>query len=309
MTQPGAIALALSLSLPPALTYADSAERPVLQIEDVLKIADRSQGFIEPSGLALASDGAGYWSVSDDSTGIFRLTPEGRLVPDLAVPLRVRGLEGVVEDGVRSRLLAVQEEGAVIVEVGLTDQAISFHPLSGMSGFERIETMLGSLRSNNGLEGITVDTIRDEVVVVKESQPRLLIRISADLSTILGAVEVSAASGFACEGTDDADLDLSDITFDAARKAFWLLSDEGSCVVLLDPATGQMSEVPLPASAEHPKRRLKNPEGIALDREGTELRVVTDDGKDSRLAIFSIRSQETAEDVSIDQLPQRGITP
>lgn len=301
MTRPGAVALAVALGFLPALTRADMTDRPLLQIEELRKIADRSQGFSEPSGLALASDGTGYWSVSDDSTGIFRLAPEGKLMPDLAIPLRARGLEGVTEDAGRNRQLAVQEEGAVIVSVGLADEAASFHPLSGMTGFESIGPVFGSLTSNNGLEGITVDTIRDEVVVIKESRPRLLIRISADLSTILGAAELTAASGFACEGIDDADVDVSDITFDAARDAFWLLSDEGACVVLLDPETGQMSEVPLPASAEHPKRRLKNPEGIALDRSGTELRVVTDDGKDSRLAIFSILSRETTEDSSIDQ--------
>jgi uncharacterized protein YjiK len=301
MTRPGAVALAVAIVSPVGAAHADNAERMVLQIEEVLKIADRSQGFNEPSGLALASDGADYWSVSDDSAGIFRLTSDGKLMPDLAIPLRVRGLEGVVEDAVRSRVLAVQEEGAVIVALGLKDGSATLHPLSGMAGFDRIKQVFGSLTSNNGLEGITVDTIRDEVVVVKESQPRLLIRISADLSTILGAAELTAASGFACDGTDDADLDVSDIAFDAVRNAFWLLSDEGSCVVLHDPVTGQMSEVPLPASAEHPKRRLKNPEGIALNEDGTEVRVVTDDGKDSRLAIFSVRSQQTAEDVLIDQ--------
>jgi uncharacterized protein YjiK len=293
--------VALALGFLPALTLADGAGPQVLQIEEVRKIADRSQRFNEPSGLALASDGQGYWSVSDDSAGIFRLTAEGKLDPGLGVPLQVTGLEGVVEDSVRGRLLAVQEEDAAIIAVELTDGEVSLHPLSGMSGFARIATIFGPLASNNGLEGITIDTTTDEVVVVKESEPRLMIRISADLSTILGAVELTGASGFACDGTEDAALDVSDITYDAALRAFWLLSDEGSCVVLLDQARGQMSGLTLPASAEHPKRRLQNPEGIALSPDGTELRVVTDDGKDSRLAILSIRFPATAEDVSTDQ--------
>jgi uncharacterized protein YjiK len=301
MTRSGTVGVALALGFLPALTLADGAGQPVLQIEEVRKIADRSQGFSEPSGLALASDGKGYWSVSDDSAGIFRLTPEGKLDSGLGIPLPVKGLEGVVEDTVRGRLLTVREDAAAIVAVGLTDGEATLHPLSGMSGFARIATIFGSIESNNGLEGITINTTTDEVVVVKENRPRLMIRISADLSTILGAVELTGESGFACDGTEDAALDVSDITYDATRKAFWLLSDEGSCVVLLHPATGQMSGLALPASAEHPKRRLKNPEGIALNQDGTELRVVTDDGKDSRLAILSIRFPAPAEDVSVDQ--------
>jgi uncharacterized protein YjiK len=301
MTRSGAVAVAVALGFLPALTQADGAGQPVLQVEDVHKIADRSQGFSEPSGLALASDGKGYWSVSDDSTGIFRLTAEGRLDPALGVALPATGLEGVAEDTVRGRLLAVQEEDATIIAVELTDGETSLHHLSGMSGFARIATIFGEPASNNGLEGITIDTSTDEVLVVKESEPRLIIRISADLSTILGATELTAASGFACDGANDSGLDVSDITYDTARGAFWLLSDEGSCVVFLDPATGLMTGLTLPASVDRPKRRLKNPEGIALNAAGTELRVVTDDGKDSRLAILSIRFSRTAEDGSVDQ--------
>ena len=301
MTRSGAVAAAVALGFLPALTQADDTDRPILQVEEVRKIADRSQGFSEPSGLALASDDQGYWSVSDDSAAIFRLTPGGKLDSGLGIPLPVKGLEGVVEDTVRGRLLAVREDSAAIVAVELTDGEASLHPLSGMSGFARIATIFGSIGSNNGLEGITINTTTDEVVVVKENRPRLMIRISADLSTILGAVELTGESGFACDGTEDAALDVSDITYDAIRQALWLLSDEGSCVVLLDAATGQMFEVPLPVSAEHPNRRLKNPEGIALNQDGTELRVVTDDGKDSRLAILSIRIPAIAEDVSVDQ--------
>lgn len=299
MTRSWAVAMALGLWS--GLALAEGGDLPILQIEEVRRIADPSQGFNEPSGLALASDDMGYWSVSDGTLGIFRLSPEGVLMPDLALPLQVRGLEGVVEDQVRGRVLAVQEEGATIVSISLASGEASVHPLSGMSGFDGIEELFGSLASNKGLEGITLDTTTDEVVVVKERQPRLMIRISPDLSTILGTVELTEAGGFACDGTKDAVLDVSDITYDAGRGTFWLLSDEGSCVVRLVTATGQMTGSILPASVDHPKRRLKNPEGIALNREGTELRVVTDDGKDSRIAILSIRLPEPADEVSADQ--------
>jgi uncharacterized protein YjiK len=276
------------LGLLAGTAQAGPPDPPVLRLIDSGKIADRSRGYDEPSGLALGLDGAGYWSVSDDTARIFHLSPEGALMPDPSLPLRLKGLEGVVEDRARSRLLAVREEGAEIVAVGLQDGLLTRHPLNRMAGFDGIASLFGAIRSNNGLEGVTLDPATGEVAVLKESGPRLLIRISADLSTILGAVELTQDRGFACDGTDDPALDVSDLTWDAARKAFWILSDEGACVFLYDPARGIASAVTLPGPADHPDRPPKNPEGIALNPEGRELRIVTDDGKDSRLFILSI---------------------
>jgi hypothetical protein len=276
------------IGLLPGMAPAQPPDPPDLRLVDSGKIADRSRGFSEPSGLALTSDGAGYWAVSDDTAGVFRLLPDGKLLPDQTISLRVKGLEGVVDDPARNRLLAVREDTAEIVAVGLDDGLVTRYPLTGMAGFDDISALFGSVRSNNGLEGITLDTSTDEVVVLKENRPRLMIRLSADLSTILGAVELTEDRGFACEGTADVTLDVSDLTWDAKREAFWILSDEGACVFLYDPARGLASGVSLPGSVDHPNRHPKNPEGIALNPAGRELRIVTDDGKESRLFILSI---------------------
>jgi uncharacterized protein YjiK len=279
---------------------AQSPDAPELRLVNSSKIADRSRGFSEPSGIALAFDGAGYWSVSDDTAAIFRLTPEGRLLPDQSIPLRMKGLEAVVEDPARNRLLVVREDTAEIAAVGLGDGLFTLHPLERMVGFDGIAGLYGAIRSNNGLEGITLDTATGEVVVLKENGPRLMIRISADLSTILGVVALSENLGFACDGTDDVTLDVSDLTWDAARKAFWILSDEGACVFLFDPGTGLATAVSLPGSADHPHRHPKNPEGIALNSDGNELRIVTDDGKDSRLFILSIDGPSASDSMTPD---------
>jgi uncharacterized protein YjiK len=106
--------------------------------------------------------------------------------------------------------------------------------------------------------------------------------------------------GFICEGTDDVTLDVSDLTWDAARKAFWILSDEGACVFLFVPETGLATSVSLPGSADHPQRHAKNPEGIALNPDGNQLRVVTDDGKDARLFILSIDGPSASDSMTPD---------
>jgi hypothetical protein len=140
----------------------------------------------------------------------------------------------------------------------LIDGSATTYPVARMAGFARIADLFGSSSSNNGLEGITLDSAADEVVVIKETGPRLLIRISADLSTILGADELTEARGFVCDGSDDVGLDVSVLTYDPARSAFWILSDEGSCMYFHDPMTGKATGLLLAGSVEHPKRRLKN---------------------------------------------------
>jgi uncharacterized protein YjiK len=282
------------------MVTAQQPDAPVLRLQDMRKIAERTQGFSEPSGLALSADGTGYWSVSDDSAAIYWLAPDGRLVPGLALAARVSDLEGVAEDKARNRLLAVSEDRAEIVAIGLEDGLLSRHPIVRMAGFDRISALFGAVGSNNGLEGITVDTTADEIVVVKENGPRLLIRISADLSRILGVTALTGARGFVCDGADDVTLDVSDITHDAARKSFWILSDAGACVFLFDPATGQAAGTALPGSVNHPDRRLKNAEGIALNSDGSAMRIVTDDGKESQLAIFAIDTPAATGDASAE---------
>jgi uncharacterized protein YjiK len=281
-----ALACAVCLGAVPAL--AQGPEAPVLGFRDTAGISDRSQGFSEPSGLARASDGGGYWSVSDDTGMIFYLSPTGELVADRAIPVATGGFEGVVEDAARSRLLAVREETAEIVSIPLDGGAISLHPLPRMAGFDAISDLFGAVGSNHGLEGITLDSVTGEVVVIQENRPRLLVRITPDLSEILGATELTRAIGFSCAGVADRALDVSDLTHDPDRGVFWILSDTGSCAFLFDPALGQATSLPLPGSADTPAKRPKNPEGLALSRDGRDLRIVTDDGKSSRLITLSV---------------------
>jgi uncharacterized protein YjiK len=200
----------------------------------------------------------------------------------------VDGFEGITVDESANQLLAVREETSAIVQISLEDGAVSAFPLADMARFNEIAETFGSLRTNNGLEGITFNTDRDEVLLVKESSPRLLLRLSADLTTVLGAVELTAERGFACPGTDDATLDVSDILYDRDRKVLWVLSDTGACILIADPVTGTVIGRPQDLSADKPLKLPKNPEGLALSADGSALRIVTDNDKDSRMMILSI---------------------
>jgi uncharacterized protein YjiK len=260
----------------------------ILSEIDTIRIADASRDFTEPSGLTLATDGQHYWAVSDDTGTLFLLTERGKLKPSRSLPIGVDGLEGLALDADANRLLAVREDTSQVVSIDLSDGTVALHPLADMSGFAQVAAVFGPLRTNNGLEGITYNSDSNEVLLVKESQPRLLLRLSADLSTVLGAAELTAEDGFACAGTDDASLDVSDILYDPARKVAWLLSDTGACLQIADPVTGKVIGRPQSNDVDTPLRLPMNPEGLALNATGTELRIVTDNGKDSRLIILHI---------------------
>ncbi|WP_168733055.1 SdiA-regulated domain-containing protein [Aliigemmobacter aestuarii] len=255
---------------------------------DTVRIAEPSRKFTEPSGITLASDGSHYWVVSDNSATVFLMTGKGKLKPSEALSVGVDDLEGITLDEDGNRLLAVQEGTSTVVQISLEDGSVSGFPIADMAGFPEVAETFGSLRTNNGLEGIAFDTSRREVLLVKEANPRLLLRLSSDLTTILGAVVLSEEDGFACDGTDDSALDVSDIHYDRHRRVLWVLSDTGACILIADPDTGLVIGRARGLSPEKPLRLPKNPEGISLDAEGTRLRIVTDDGKDSRMVILSI---------------------
>jgi uncharacterized protein YjiK len=281
---------ALAALIPVACTAPAAAQVADVTLSeiDTIRIADRSRDFTETSGLALAPDGRHYWAVSDDTTTLFLLTERGKLKPGQSLAIAVDGLEGLAPGPDANRFLAVREDTSEVVSIDLSDGSLTVHPLGDMDGFPGIADVFGPLRSNNGLEGVTYDPDRNEVLVVKEAHPRLLLRLSADLSTILGATGLTAADGFACAGTADANLDVSDILYDPTRKIVWLLSDTGACLQIADPATGKIIGRPKGKDADVPLRLPKNPEGLALNSTGTELRIVTDNDKDSRMMILSI---------------------
>ncbi len=284
------ICLCMALACPAVWLRPASAQSEDLLLRQIgtVRIADETRGFAEPSGIALASDGRHYWVVSDDANVVFLMTEKGRLKPGQSLRVGVDGLEGISFDESANRLLMVGEDTSTVVQIGLDDGAVSMFPLADMAGFGEIAETFGPLRTNNGLEGITVNTDRGEVLLVKESGPRLLLRLSSDLTTVLGAVELTADGGFSCPGTDDATLDASDIHYDSGRKALWVLSDTGACIVIADPVTGAVIGRPRGLSADRPLKLPKNPEGLALGADGSTLRIVTDNDKDSRMIILSI---------------------
>lgn len=138
-------------------------------------------------------------------------------------------------------------------------------------------------------KGITVIPETDTVFVVKENHPRLLLELTGDLTTIRGALVLSAAMGVAQVGVADRDLDVSGIVYDTSRNALWITSDTGRAVYLFDTENKTATGFPLTWSNDGQTKPLKNAEGIAVSPNGQRLFVVTDDGPSSRFVAYAVR--------------------
>jgi uncharacterized protein YjiK len=124
---------------------------------------------------------------------------------------------------------------------------------------------------NSGLEGITWDGTY--FFVVKEKDPGLILKISSNLTQILGC-KVLGLSGAT---------DYSDISYDSTRGKFWLASDEADNVYLYDWTSNSASK------AWH--FTINNMEGISFNPSDSRLYIATDNGNgsDSYLYTFNVQ--------------------
>lgn len=262
---------------PPSLRFLDSAP-----------VHDRASGLTEPSGLAFDDASGVFWVVSDDSEWLYRLDAGG--TKNGAGP-RIGGLEdaeGIALDRARNRLLVLSESAAAILAIGLdASPTVSVHRISGMDGRARLAPHLDAGAPALSPEGLTVDPSTGRVFVVNEDSPRLLIEITPNLAEIAAVTPLSAAAGFAVPGVEDSRLDASGIAFDAARGAFWITSDVGRSVFLWNGRSPAL-RFELRWTHHGKSHTVHNAEGVALAPDGRGLRIVSDDGKDSRFFAYAL---------------------
>lgn len=289
--RPVFFALILFLSLPISTRPAFAADLapPSLNFVRSVEIAKKSSEFVEPSGLSLNEEGTGFWSVSDNEPALYTLPIDGKPYKAQKLSKHLDGLEGIAFDRAEHRLLMVREDSTEIIAISLNKKHdLSRHPLKDMKGYEKIATQFERGGSNNGLEGIEVDPRTGSVLLVKESQPRMMIEVSSDLSTISGALLLTAELGFMDEGVKDHTLDVSGLAFDPSRNAYWISSDTGRRVFLFEPRGAHAYSYPLLWEDEGHVRRVENAEGVAVSADGKRLWLVTDDQMKSRLYEYAV---------------------
>ncbi|WP_417380160.1 SdiA-regulated domain-containing protein [Gimesia sp.] len=249
-----------------------------LEFESRYSIKDKKAGLLEPSGLALAPDGS-LWTVCDENRRLFQIDKKGQVQKTLKI--KNEGLEGITFDAA-GRICVVDEDvSQIIVYKPKKGKKFLKRRLKDLEGFTSIATHFEDI-DGNGLEGITFDSMHNELLLLKEADPGLLIAVSADLERITSVEVLDEQSGFTAEGKK---IDFSGMCFDATRELLWILSEDARCVFIFDRRQTQVMQR-LELKKKACGRSIRFAEGIAVDRDSERLYVVSDD--DAKLTVFRI---------------------
>ena len=252
------------------------------------RIRDPGLGLNEPSGLTLNGDGSALYTVSDDTKAIFRLDLKGRVSVSDSFFIGLDDLEGIALRKNDSELLVLQERSNSVVVVDLSSRRErSRRPLSAMTNYDTIAHHFPDSPDNNGLEGITVNTSNNHVVVVKERKPGLLIELDSTLTTILSTRVLQASQGFMHPELKAEKLDFSGLSYDSSSDTLWIVSDKGRCLFQYDWAGDTvLQRLDLTISTGDKPKQIRKPEGVAFDPGRKRMYVVSD--RDADLYVFKL---------------------
>ncbi len=264
--------------------YAESAG---LVLVDKFKVADKSEGFSEPSGLSLSNAEGFLWSVSDAEPKLHLLGIDGALGNSFKLP----SLAGTDLEGIASRkdgsVLVLQETDRSILVIHPTEPIqLATIPLASLKGFSTAAEMLVGNPLNKGPEGITVDPDTGRVFVVIEGQPRLLLVLSPELTEIEEIIPLDREYGFMSDRVKDDELDVSGLAWSPFSRSLWIVSDKGREIFVFNLQSKSVKSIGLTFIEDGKQKEVKHPEGIALDETKGLLFILTDDAKKSRLYVF-----------------------
>lgn len=248
-----------------------------------------AEGLTEPSGLALALERDGLWTVSDDTNRIFRLWLDGSVDADKTFHIDETGLEGIAHDPTGKFLLAVKEETNELLKIEIATRQVTVRQrLSGMAGFDAVAAHFAGDGENKGLEGITTRQATGAVFVLKEGRPGLIMQISPDLNTVLNHRILDTANGFEDDELAADKIDFSGIVHDQKRNVFWIVSDKAKRLFLYEwDRNAVVQSAPLAYEKDGETLQINKAEGVAIDPVSDRLYVVQDrDHPDDDLLLY-----------------------
>ncbi|MEZ4711841.1 MAG: SdiA-regulated domain-containing protein [Caldilineaceae bacterium] len=255
---------------------------------DRFDIKNKDEGLREPSGLTLTAAGDALWTVSDDEKKVFQLTLQGKLQKAQSFKFTAKGLEGIALDPTGAFLLTVKEEDNELFLINVnTHKVVQQKRLADLQGYAQVAADFANSDKNKGLEGVTWNSDANTIFVLKEGEPGLLLELSADLSKILAYKQLNRQNGFVDNDVSDAKLDFSGLFYDATRRNFWIVSDQGQRLFLYDWAANRVVEsIPLAYSRNGRTQEIEKAEGVAFDPAASRLYVVSD--AEARLYVFEV---------------------
>jgi len=251
-------------------------------------IGDPALGLNEPSGLSLNADGTALYTVSDDTKAIFCMDLNGRVSTSESFFVNAIDLEGLALSCDGRRLLAVQEETNSVISFDLASRRdLQRRPLAEMVNYASVAMHFPAQPDNKGLEGITINSTNQHVLVVKECRPGLLIELDAECSTILSSRLLTPENGFSHPKLGPRRLDFSGLSYDSLRDSLWIASDQGQCLFHYDWKCDRvLQRLDLRFDDGGKFKRVRKAEGIAVDSERGRVYVVSD--RDAELYVFQL---------------------
>ena len=283
--------MSVALFMGTLLVTAPLLAEPVLSLDFVSreKLKNASSGLKEPSGLTLSAVTGELWAVSDDTSAVFRFSPDDPATV-ITLPINENEMEAITLAESDGKFFTINEVKGRISCFAMSDgPRLASQKIHAMAGYADIRASIKAASSKSGFEGIAWHPGRGSLFAVLEGPPGLLVEISADLKTILSSTPLTAARGFIDPDNPDATVDFSGLSNDAKRERLWILSDEAARVFVFDLASSQVTQsLPLHwLSGKDKEKTVDKPEGISLSLDGTQLYVVSD--SEARLYQWQIR--------------------
>jgi uncharacterized protein YjiK len=193
----------------------------------------------EPSGLDLTFEEDGFWTVSDETSTIYKLDADGNVVKTLKVEgIDFEGIT-VIDDSTLAIVLERERELVVLDTSGNEINRIKL-PFEG--------------EANSGLEAITYNPNDGHFYILNEKKPSLLIELNDKLEVLnVDTLKFSK--------------DVSGIYLDVANNVLWMLSDEDQLIIKTDLRGKVIEKINI---------SIVQPEGITIDKKGKRLYLVSD---------------------------------
>ena len=254
-----------------------------LEFESTYGFDHQKDGIREPSGLAFAADGS-LWTVGDRKRRLFRINKRGQILQRLDV--KNRGFEGITIDS-KGRLCVVDEDSAkILIYDSRSGEELADRSLKNAQGFNQIKRHFAGDR-NNGLEGITFDPTRSEMLLLKEARPGMLIAMNESFDQIKSVLSLDESLGFV---TREAKIDFSGLCYDQQRDLLWIVSHQARHVFCFNRQRRIVTD-DFPLLIGKKKNRIRQAEGIAIDPAGDRAYIVGDN--DEKLFVYRIHSSDS----------------
>ena len=203
----------------------------------------------EPSGLVMTQNKRGFWTVSDETSTIYRLDNEGNVVQTIKV------------DGFDFEAITLIDDTILVILQERTREMVFLDTLG--TELKRVKLDLeGEL--NSGPEGIAFNPENRHFYILNEKKPALFVELDEQLNIIK-------------KDTLKFCKDVSGLYFDDANQFLWMLSDESQLVIKTDLNGKLLEKIEI---------TIPQPEGITLSEDGRKLYIVSDNKE--TLYVFNV---------------------